>query len=385
MRKSLVLPWAGLAVCLAMGSCQTDDRLTATRPSAATRPAIAGPGQLTASQWSRPCEHGLQTRLVPITRRARAGKPLFIRMEVRHKDGKGWAQAATVYDNDYPAEVVVRDNDGKIVDSLAVRLRFRTRVPAGAGISVGVFLAGKASSELRAGTYGVTIESRVMPVWMKRGAVQLPVAGPLRFEVPTETASARPDSMLQPDHEQAEELRIYMQARWWGHSVALLRQGKSIVPGLVALVETGDKMISDDYRVRVWQSAASMIGRIGDRRAVPFLLKRLNDKEAMSWRFVRCLGQLRVKPAVPRLIRELQTMADRGWQVTSSAYLSRATYLVKALEQITGQEFPRAEGRRWPDRDTTLKAINEWWAKQDPKVYALPETQPMPVASQDRG
>jgi hypothetical protein len=343
---------------------QADDKLAATQPAVA---AIS-------SQWSAPSEEGLQTRLVSITKSVQPGKPLFIQVEVRHKDRKDWAQAAAVLADDYPAEVVVRDKDGKVVDSLFVRLRFRTMVPAGEGICIGVFPAGKASAALRAGTYGVSVESKIAPDLLKRGAVQLPVAGPITFEVPAVTGSAPSDSALKADYEQAEELKTYLKARGGGYPTQLVEQGKSIIPGLAALVEKGDNKVSDEFRLRLWQYAAFLIGDIGDERAVPFLLKRLDDPEAMDFYFVQPLGKLRVKQAVPKLVEQVLKLDDRGWDVMSSAYGSRAAYLVKALEQITGQEFPRDADNRYPDKDSTLKAINAWWDKQDKKSFEAPAT-----------
>jgi hypothetical protein len=372
MRNTVRFACAGLVVFVVVWHSHADDNLATTQPAVA---AIS-------SQWSAPSQEGLQTRLVSITKSVRPGKPLFIQMEVRHKDGKDWAQATIVLANDYPAEVVVRDKDSKVVDSLFVRLRFRTMVPAGEKISIGVFPAGKASAFLRAGTYSVSIESKVTPELLKRGAVQLPVAGPIQFVVPSETGSDPSDSTLKADYAQAEELKIYMKAWGWGYPTQLVEQGKPIVPGLVALVEKGDNKVSDHLNLQLWQCAAVIIGDIGDKRAVPFLLKRLDDPNAMDWRLVCALGKLGVKEAVPKLVEELRTMDNRGWEVMSQAYGSKATYLVEALERITGQKFPKDEHGRPTDRDTTLKAVNEWWAKQDAKVYAMPETRPTKAASE---
>ena len=335
-------------------------QVTAPLP-AATGPEAAGLPAPLPSQWSAPTDEGLQTRLVFITRSIRPGKPVFIQFEVRHKDGTMWAQNTTV--SDYLAEVVVRDEHGRVVDSLSVRLMFRTMVPAGAGISVGVFPAGKASADLSPGTYSLSITPRVSPDLTKRGAVQLPAAGPVEFSVPvTPNSPAAPDS-LQPDYQQGEELAAYMKTREWSDQQILIKQGKAILPGLVALVEKGDGPISQTYPVQRWQQAAFIISEIGDQRAVPFLVKRLDDPGAMNWRFVWALGQLGVKQAVPRLIEELRTMDARDWEVTSQAYGSRATYLIEALERITGQRFPKNKSGKVTDRDATLKAVNDWWEK----------------------
>ncbi|HET6430371.1 MAG TPA: hypothetical protein VFJ30_18295 [Phycisphaerae bacterium] len=363
MRNNVRVACACLPAIVVAWQALAEDVPPTTQPA---RPAIV-------SEWSPPSAEGLQTRLVSITKAVRPGRPLFVRMEVRHKDGKDWARATTVLD--YPAEVVVRDKDSHVVDSLSVRLGFRTMIPPGNRIVIGVFPAGKSSAALRAGTYRVSVESKVTTELVRRGAVQLPVAGPLSFQVPGKPASAPSGSPLQPDYEQAEELRLYLEAWRRGYPTQLVAQGQSVLPGLVALVERGDGRISEDSRLLLWQYAAFLIGEIGDSRAAPFLVKRIDDKEAMDFYFVQPLGTLGVKCAVPRLIRELQTMDDRGWEVISSAYGSRAAYLVKALEQITGQRFPAGE-RRWPEKKATLKAVTDWWAKQDATDYAKPETRP---------
>ncbi|MCX5684925.1 MAG: HEAT repeat domain-containing protein, partial [Planctomycetota bacterium] len=53
------------------------------------------------------------------------------------------------------------------------------------------------------------------------------------------------------------------------------------------------------------QGAAFALGEIGDMRAVPILMKRLQDGPDDEDRAVTALGKLRYKPAVPILLREL--------------------------------------------------------------------------------
>lgn len=363
MRNIMRFGCAGVAICLGVWYCQANGKRPKVQTASSRQPFV--------SQWSTPSEQGLQTRLVPVTRVARQGKPLFIRMEVRHKDAKQWAQATGVVG--YPAEVLVKDRQGKVVDTLSVRLRFRTKVPAGEGISIGVFPAGQKSAALDTGTYLVYVKPRTSQELLGRGAVQLPIAGPLQFEIPPTPHSAPAKISLKPDYEQAEELKIYLQANP-GYPMQLVDQGLSIVPGLVALVEKGEANVADNYpSLPLWQYAAFLIGDIGDKRAVPFLLKRLNDPGSMDFYFVRPLGKLGVKQAVSKLINELRTLDNHEWEVMSSAYGSKAIYLVKALERITGQKFPHA---RPTDRDATLKAVNAWWGKQDRKPYETPATEP---------
>lgn len=345
--------------------------LTGCADAVPTQPTTKKSSQPSASQWSIPSEQGLQTRLVSITRQVRPGKPLFIQMEVRHKDAKQWAQATTVLD--YPAEVIVRDPKGKVVDTLSVRLRFWTMVPAGKEISIGIFLAGEKSAALDTGTYLVYIEPRTTPELLKYGAVQLPIAGPLEFEIPSVAHPAPHEAPLKPDYEQAEELKIYLKANP-GYPTQLVEQGLPIVPGLVALVEKGEANVSDYSSLPLWQYAAFFLGDIGDKRAIPFLLKRLNDPRAMDYYFVRPLGKLGVKQAVPKLIEELRTMDIRGWDVVSSCYGSRAIYLVEALEQITGHKFSKDGHGLSMNRNATLKAVTAWWARQDKNLYKTPAT-----------
>ena len=105
----------------------------------------------------------------------------------------------------------------------------------------------------------------------------------------------------------------------------------------------------------------------------------------MDFYFVQPLGKFRVKQAVPKLVEQVRKLEDRGWEVRSSAYGSRAAYLVKALEQITGQAFPRDAANRYPDKDSTLKAVNAWWAKQDKKSFEAPATEPDTQPAGTRG
>lgn len=180
-----------------------------------------------------------------------------------------------------------------------------------------------------------------------------------------------PDSVpLRPDYEQAEKLKAYLKASP-GCPTELVERGRAITPGLVALVEKGEKAHFPDFQAD-WKYAASLIGEIGDNRAVPFLLKRLNDPDAMDWYFVKPLGQLKVKQAVPSLVEELRKLGPSGWVVKSSAYGSRATYLVEALEQITGQKFPKDQYSTVTDREATLKAVNAWWEKEGKRLYEPP-------------
>ncbi len=180
---------------------------------------------------------------------------------------------------------------------------------------------------------------------------------------------------LRPDYEQAEEIRAYLKANTGGYPTELVDRGRAISPGLAALVEKGERAHYPDFQTD-WKYAASLIGEIGDRRAIPFFLKRLNDPDAMDWYFVRPLGQLKVKHAVPRLVEELRRLSPHGWEVNSNAYGSEATYLVEALEQITGQKFPKDQHSMVTDREATLKAVNTWWEQEDKRAYSVPATAP---------
>ena len=366
MRNNLRFVWAGLAICLAGWLCQAD-----TKP-AATQPTTARAAQLVASQWSEPSKEGLQTRLIPVTRTARPGKPLFIRMELRHKDGEESGPAiGGLY---YPAKVVVRDQQGKAVDSLSVDLKFNTSVPVGKVLSLGVFLAGRRSAALRAGRYAVTVEPRTTVEMLNRGGVRVSIAGPLAFIVPPTPSSAPTKAPLEPDYAQAEEIKAYLRAKPTRVG-QLVGQGRSISGGLAALVEKGDSQISA-LGLSYWQYAAYLLGEIGDERAVPFLRRRLEGSAALGFHFVHPLGRLRVKQAVPRLVARLRSLRKEGWLMTSVLYGSKASYLGKALEEITGRKFLNYEHEPRLDRVATLQVINAWWESEGKRQYAAPATQP---------
>lgn len=196
-------------------------------------------------------------------------------------------------------------------------------------------------------------------------------------ETHSASATAAPSSapttrVLVPDYEQAEEIAKYLRKnRTWGYPEELIARGEAIVPGLVALVKRGDGQVSDALNLRLWQYAGFMLGRIGDKRAVPSMLERLDDDGAMDFYFVDALGRLQVDQAVPVLVDELRTMDEDGWNVMTSAYRTRATYLVHALELITDQSFPKNQHGDPTSKKETLKAVMSWWLADGMKHYLV--------------
>lgn len=191
------------------------------------------------------------------------------------------------------------------------------------------------------------------------------------------SATAAPSSaprtrVLVPDYEQAEEIATYLRKhRTWGYPEELIARGDAIVPGLVALVQRGDGQVSDALNLRLWQYAGFMLGQIGDKRVVPYMLERLDDDGAMDFYFVDALGRLQVDQAVPVLVDELRTMDENGWNVMTSAYRTRATYLIHALELITDQSFPKNQHGDPTSKEETLKAVMSWWMADGMNRYLV--------------
>lgn len=329
----------------------------------------AGNGQY-ATQWSEPSDEGLQTRLVSITKAMRQGKPFFFKMEVRHKDGEFWARN-TVFGY-YQANIGITTRQNEPVETMTVRLRFNTMIPANETVLVGAFPAGSQSYSLTPGDYRVKVDPLATKENLNTGAVKLPSTDHLSFSIPETPEADQNQDALAPDSQQARELREVLDA-WSLNMVDLLvKQGQSITPGLVALLENANENVNRGFNLPLWQYAAFLLGETGDRQAIPYLLKRIDDEGAMSVYFVSSLRKLRVKKAIPRLIHEISSLEDTGWLVMSSMYGSKASYLVEAIEAITGETFPRGEDH-WPDKEKTLEAVNEWWAKQNPSEFTSPK------------
>ena len=153
-------------------------------------------------------------------------------------------------------------------------------------------------------------------------------------------------------------------------------KGKEMLPGLVALVEKGDDRVVP-RGLYYWQIAAVMLGRIGDKRASPFLAARLKDPATRrpDYYFVKPMGQLGVKAVVPRLVRWLREDDKEGriWGIRSAAYGSHANYMLEALQAVTGKDLGAVKSpvhRNKKNKKQILAAINTWWAAQGRKIYA---------------
>ncbi|MBC8869724.1 MAG: ankyrin repeat domain-containing protein, partial [Planctomycetes bacterium] len=188
------------------------------------------------------------------------------------------------------------------------------------------------------------------------------------------------ETPITPDYAMAETLAKAMADTEpgglfkFGERVA--NNGAEFLPGLVALVQKGDGWIHDEPGLRQWQYAAYLLGQIGDERCGPVLATRLTDKLATSYYLVKPLGQLRVREAVPYLVRWLKEDNEKRWEVRSSLYGAQANYMIEALEQITGEDFSPGIGpsghveRYVKKRQEIQSAIDDWWTRAGQREYS---------------
>ncbi len=79
--------------------------------------------------WSKPSREGLQTRLTVPTRQFATGEQIPARLELRHKDGKSFAQNTIA--SQYRGRITVTDARGKAVGERTYPLDFNTILKAG--------------------------------------------------------------------------------------------------------------------------------------------------------------------------------------------------------------------------------------------------------------
>ena len=211
-------------------------------------------------------------------------------------------------------------------------------------------------------------------------------AGELSAQIAARLAAAWPPTKLEPDAETAKTIAAELarlNVRFWGQYMGTLDE--SCAGGLAALVASGSGKANPKYGVPLWEFAADALAQMDDARAAPFLAARLRTggDQCNSIRFVAALGRLKVAEAVPCLVRWLR--AKESWLVMSDMYGAKASYLLPALESITGERFvpgaakPRA-GYPWyhhMDREEVLPKVEAWWARHRDK-WEPRSTQPPP-------
>jgi len=191
------------------------------------------------------------------------------------------------------------------------------------------------------------------------------------------TGHRPPPPSVAPDASKGKELaeRFDAAGDWgiWRVSKEIVREGDRGVPGLLWLVEKGDRLVRNSPMPQ-WLWAAYILGRMGHVQHGSALVPRLHERQAGSYHFVTALAALRVKEAVPYLVEWLQ--ADNAWRVKSTLYGAQAGYLLDALQTITGKEF--AGKRPWPPKEGGVYAeskavipakVKGWWQREGAEQY----------------
>ncbi len=144
----------------------------------AAKSTIAKPGFPVAGAWSVASVKGLQTRLVARAGEFPAGAPALMRLELRHKDGRAFAQNAI--SAAYRGRFSARDARGKPVGGRVRPLRFNTVIAAGKTLVLAEFDAA-ADCGLRApGRYRVRFEGHKRT---PQGLVDLPASPDLEVRI----------------------------------------------------------------------------------------------------------------------------------------------------------------------------------------------------------
>ena len=129
---------------------------------------------------------------------------------------------------------------------------------------------------------------------------------------------------------------------YYGVNKAFVKIGKPAVPALI-------KLLQRDKNERVRNRAANLLGAIGDKSAIPALIKALWDKgEYVSQNAALALVKIKDKSAIPELLKALE-----------NENINVNKWAKKALKGITDQDFDQdtAKWQKWWDenKDKTLK------------------------------
>jgi HEAT repeat protein len=107
-------------------------------------------------------------------------------------------------------------------------------------------------------------------------------------------------------------------------------------------------------------AAATCLGEIGDRRAVPALLPALDDgirrgRTEVSCEIIRTLARLNDSEAVPKLV----SILDRKSLLRRNHHRELQLAALLALDQLPGSEARRGVFRSLHSRDRTLRECAE--------------------------
>jgi hypothetical protein len=154
----------------------------AARPKPARYWPTSPPPDAPASEWSAADEHGLQTRLIFMVRRAVQGSPMPLRVELRHKDGKEWAQNSI--GGGYRGSLAVTDGSGKELTQCCHDLRFNTWIHAGQVLHLCLVDLDDEPYRLdKPGKYTVQFLGPQAGELKGKGLIDLPATPKLEFEI----------------------------------------------------------------------------------------------------------------------------------------------------------------------------------------------------------
>ena len=177
-----------------------------------------------------------------------------------------------------------------------------------------------------------------------------------------------------PDYEQGKKIAAkFREADQLYVLLEELAHKPELFPGLVALVETGDEVANEEFRLPQWKCAARVLGEMGDKRAAPFLAARVGTKQTArpDWFFIVPMGKLGIKEIVPYLVTWLKE--DRTWEPRYQAFGSHANYILVALQELTAKDFGADTSERtgliFEKRKEIMTAIDIWWTTEGHKQF----------------